>query len=172
MAAKEAASTMKQRFLTWTKEFAVGHSGLDAEHRQLLDAINRVCSAEYAGCAAGELRQLLEQLTISAVEHFKHENTLLRELGCLASALREGVPDARNIINASTVNEHCAEHARALLRLEAIVQTLDGDTKSNRESLGEMLMDWFTGHAVEHDADLRDGLQVYLTHARDAAAWG
>ena len=172
MAAKEAASTMKQRFLTWTKEFAVGHSGLDAEHRQLLDAINRVCSAEYAGCAAGELRQLLEQLTISAVEHFKHENTLLRELGCLASALREGVPDARNIINASTVNEHCAEHARALLRLEAIVQTLDGDTKSNRESLGEMLMDWFTGHAVEHDADLRDALQVYLAYTRNTSAWG
>ena len=33
---------MKQRFLTWTKEFAVGHSGLDAEHRQLVDAIKRV----------------------------------------------------------------------------------------------------------------------------------
>ena len=163
---------MKQRFLTWTKDFAVGHSGLDAEHRQLVDAINRVCSAEYAGCAAGELRQLLEHLTISAVEHFKHENTLLRELGCLADFLREGVPDARNIISASTVNEHCAEHARALLRLETIVHTLDDDPRSDRGNLGEMLMDWFTEHAVEHDADLRDALQVYLTHARDAAAWG
>ena len=161
---------MEQQFLVWTKEYAIGHTGLDAEHRQLVDAINDVCSAECA--AVDDLKPLLGALTILAVEHFKHENTLLRELGCLAAGLQVGPSSIKNIISASAVNEHCAEHARALLQLESIIHTFDRDTESNRGTLGKMLIDWFIAHALEHDADLRDALQVYLTCTREASAWG
>ena len=172
MSRNEVVLTMKPQFLTWTKEYAVGHRGLDAEHRQLVDAINEVCSVEYLGCKVDELRPLLEALTILAVEHFKHENTLLRELGCLATPL-QGTPSAiKNIISLSAVNEHCADHARALLQLESIIRTYEYDAESNRGNLGKMLIDWFTDHALERDADLRDALQVYLAHTRNTSAWG
>ncbi len=172
MSRNEVVLTMKPQFLVWTKEYAIGHTGLDAEHRQLVDAINEVCSVEYAGCKPDELMPLLDALTILAVEHFKHENTLLRELGCLATHL-QGTPSAiTNIICVSAVNEHCAEHARALLQLESIIRTSDCDTESNQGNLGKILMDWFTEHALEHDADLRGALQVYLAHVRSASARG
>jgi hemerythrin len=160
---------MELRFLLWTEEYAIGHTGLDAEHRQLVDAINEVCSARHAGCAADELKLLLETLTMLAVGHFKHENTLLRELSCLATHLQGAAPTIKNIISVSAVNEHCAEHARALLQLESIVRTSDCDTESDRGNLGKMLMNWFTEHALEHDADLRDALQVYRAHTRKAS---
>lgn len=163
---------MELQFLAWTKEYAIGHTGLDAEHRQLVNAINEVCSVEYAGRAVDELRPLLEALTILAVGHFKHENTLLRELSCLATHLQAGSPSIENIISASAMNEHCAGHARALLQLESIIRTFGYDAESNQGNLGKMLMDWFTEHALEHDADLRDALQVYLAYTRDTTAWG
>jgi len=163
---------MEQQFLAWTKEYAIGHTGLDAEHRHLVDAINGVCSAEYAGCAAGELRQLLEALTILTVEHFKHENTLLRELSCLAVRLQGAPSTIKNIISASAVNEHCADHARALIHLESISRAPNSDTESNRGTLGKMLMDWFNKHALEHDADIRDAVRIYLVHTQDTSTWG
>lgn len=172
MSRNEVVLTMKPPFLVWTKEYAIGHTGLDAEHRQLVDTINEVCSVEYAGCKVDELRPLLEALTILAVEHFKHENILLRELGCLTTHL-QGTPLAiKNIISVSAVNEHCADHARALLQLESIIRTSECDRESNRGNLGKMLMDWFTEHALERDADLRDALQTYQAHTRNASAWG
>jgi len=172
MSRNEVVPTMKQPFLVWTKAYAIGHTGLDAEHHQLVDAINEVCSVAYAGCKVDEVRPLLEALTILAVEHFKHENTLLRELGCLATHL-QGTPSAiKNIISVSAVNEHCADHARALLQLESIIRTSDCEMESDRGNLGKMLMDWFTAHALERDAGLRYALQVYLAHTRNTAAWG
>ena len=163
---------MELHFLIWTKEYSIGHTGLDAEHRQLVDAINRVCVVESAGGAADELTSLLDALVILAVEHFKHENSLLRELGCLAAPLQEGLPAIRNVISASAVNEHCAEHARALLQLESIIHISDCDTEAKRGSLGETLINWFTEHALEHDADLRNALQVYLAYRQGASAAG
>jgi hemerythrin len=163
---------MELQFLAWSKEYAVGHTGLDAEHRQLADAINKVCSIECAGCDIDELRPLLEALTIFAVEHFKHENTLLRELDCLATLLQAGRPAIENIISASAINEHCAEHARALLQLESIIHTFDCEAESDRGNLSKMLIGWFTEHALEHDAGLREALQVYLAYSRDASGWG
>jgi hemerythrin len=161
---------MEPHFLIWTKGYSIGHAGLDAEHRQLVDAINRVCVVESAGGAADELTPLLDALVILAVEHFKHENTLLRELDCLAAPLQEGLPAIRNVISASAVNEHCAEHARSLLQLESIMHISGCDTEAKRESLGKTLIDWFTEHALEHDADLKNALQAYLTYTRGASA--
>ena len=162
---------MELQFLAWTDAYAIGHTGLDAEHRQLVDAINEVCSVGYVDCSADELKRLLEALTILAVEHFKHENTLLRELGCLVTRLQGVSLTIKNIVGVSAVNEHCAEHARALLQLESIIRISDCDTESHRGNLGKMLMAWFTAHALEHDANLRDVLQVYLAHTRDASVW-
>jgi hemerythrin len=107
-----------------------------------------------------------------AVEHFKHENTLLRELGYLATRLQGSLSAITNIISVSAVNEHCADHARALLQLESIIRTSDCGAESNLGNLGKMLMDWFIEHALEHDTDLRDALQVYLAHTRNTSAWG
>jgi hemerythrin len=40
---------METPFLPWEDEFAIGHEGLDAEHRRLVDAINEINIAERAG---------------------------------------------------------------------------------------------------------------------------
>lgn len=163
---------MEPHFLVWNEEYSIGHTGLDAEHRQLVDMINQVCAVEQAGGVADELTPLLEALVILAVEHFKHENTLLRELSWLAVPLQEGHPAIKSVISASAANEHCAEHARALLQLQSINRASDCIGNANQSPLGKTLIDWFTEHTLGHDAVLRDALQIYLTCARGAAAWG
>ena len=161
---------METLFLAWTDEYAIGHTGLDGEHRQLVNAINEICSIKCAGYELDQLRPLLEALTIATVEHFKHENSLLRELSIWASGLQADHQAILNIINAAAVNEHCAEHAQVLLRLEAIIDAFYYGADSDRAHLGKALMDWFVEHAVRHDADLRGVFQLYFTESEAAAS--
>ena len=149
--------------ISWTDEYAIGHTGLDAEHHQLVDAINEISSIKYAEYKLDQLRPLLEALTIATVNHFKHENTLMRELCFWASQLPADRRTTLNTMSTAAMNEHCAEHAQALLRLESIIHAFYFGEKSGGETLGKTLMDWFTEHALEHDVDLREVLRVYFT---------
>jgi hemerythrin len=154
----------------WTDAYAIGHAELDAEHRRLVEAINQICDIEHTGEAIHQLGSLLPALTIAAVEHFKHENALMRELSCLAASLQADRPVIADILGASAVNEHCAEHARALLQLESLIRDNYPGADAVRGRLGKMLMDWFTEHALHLDADLRIILRAYFTEISRAAA--
>jgi hemerythrin len=158
---------MKLPFLAWSSEYAVGHTELDAEHRRLVLTINEICSVAHAECAPNRLRPLLEALTIAAVEHFKHENMLMRELSYRVAHLQEDSRAIHAMMSTSAVNEHCAEHARALLELESIIHAYHFGADSDGEKLGKMLIDWFTEHALKHDADLRDGSLALRSHQLD-----
>ena len=61
--------------LKWQDIFAVGHQGLDIEHERMVGFINRIYEAE-ASRAANQLSNLLNALHFTAMEHFRHENSL------------------------------------------------------------------------------------------------
>jgi hemerythrin len=161
---------METLSLPWTDEYAIGHAGLDREHRQLVAAINEICSIKCADDAPDQLRPLLDALTIATVEHFKHENSLLRELSSWASGLQADRQAIPNIMSAAAINEHCAEHAQVLLRLESIIHAFYFGANSDRGHLGKTLVDWFVEHALKHDADLRDVLHAYFTASKASAS--
>ena len=164
------AQQMELPFLPWTGEYAIGHAALDAEHRRLVEVINEVCAFENTGCAPEQLKPLLEALTVATVAHFKNENTVMREISGWASRLDAEHRAAVDMMSAAAVNEHCAEHAKALLELESIIHAFYFGADSDRETLGKTLIDWFLEHALEQDLDLRDLLKVYFSQSQAAAA--
>jgi hemerythrin-like metal-binding protein len=161
---------MELPVFAWSDEYAIGHTELDAEHHRLVEAINQICSIKHAEDTPDQLRPLLETLTIIAVEHFKSENALIREVIFWASDLQESRRTMPDIMSAAAMNEHCADHARALLELETIIHSIYFAARPDRAKHSKMLMGWFAEHALKQDADLREVLRVYSAEFKSAAA--
>ena len=157
---------MELSFLAWTEEYAVGHKGLDAEHRQLAEAVNEICCTEHAEHTQDQLRPLLNALVFATVEHFKHENSVMREFSLCATPSQKNHPVFHKAMSVAAINEHCAEHAQALLGLETIIRAFCSGTDSGQETLGQKLIDWFTEHAINHDGDLKGVFQDYFANAK------
>jgi hemerythrin len=73
-------------FLQWIDAYAVGHEGLDAEHRRLVDIINEIHIAELAGNAK-QVGRLLDVFQEATAEHLGHENVTMREVESRAAQL-------------------------------------------------------------------------------------
>jgi hemerythrin-like metal-binding protein len=144
----------KPRFLDWTEEFAVGHKMLDAEHRRLMEIINDIYNQEDAGQPLDELAALLHSMERIAVDHFRHENSVLR-LELFA------------IIGTAAINEHMAEHAAALTDLQSIAIDLKRGALCHGHALSEKLKHWFIEHSTKYDADLKDSIQIVRNRSVD-----
>jgi hemerythrin len=147
---------MEVPFLAWMDEYEVGHKGLDAEHRQLVATINEIYSAEWAKQTPHQLSLLLDTLKLATIEHFKHENSVMREIGDGAYPSTANGPAFLQAMGDATINEHCAEHAKAFLKLEAIIGAVHSQTDSDEQSLSRNLMNWFIEHATKCDVHLKE----------------
>ena len=141
---------MGDAFLIWEQAYAVGHRGLDGEHRRLVDLIN-----EISGAAAVQLSNLSTALYFASVEHFRHENSVMRDIIGGAYLLADGRMRDLAAINEAAVNDHCAEHARALIELERLLQTSTAAGEWHGRRLASELRTWFIDHAINHDAHLK-----------------
>jgi hemerythrin len=139
----------EEMLLKWQEAFCIGHRQLDAEHRRLLDIINAIHEAETGG-ALTRKAHLLNDLHLTAMEHFRHENALICEI--VAGAY----PGSAACLSEAIANEHRAEHARALIALESLVRL---HALGREKDLALQLMNWFVGHATDQDAQLRAYLQ-------------
>jgi hemerythrin len=61
----------------------------------------------------------------------------------------------------AVVNEHCAEHAQALIELEHMVNVSTDSHELDQRKLADDLRNWFVSHALEHDASLKAFFQTY-----------
>ena len=136
-------STSEIVFLPWCDAFAVGHSALDEEHRALVKLINDVHAVEQVDNSYEKLYALASKLEFATIEHFRHENYVLR------LELAEKLP-------ASQITEHMAEHAVALGDLKSIIRN---HRRRLSSSLSADLKNWFVNHTAGHDAHIREIVQ-------------
>jgi hemerythrin len=135
----------------WRESFAVGHSGLDGEHRRIAALINDIAAGVVAGIGADAFADLLRQLREAAIEHFKNENTILWELRAGTYAGLRDRPRSPPVVKAmaeAAFDEHIAEH-------KAMVTQMDALSELPREALAETLKTWFIDHAIKQDAHLK-----------------
>lgn len=67
----------------WSDLYLTGEEQVDAEHRGLVDIINKVGHLFDQGTPTGEtIERVLDQLAAYAVSHFAHEESLMAEMGC------------------------------------------------------------------------------------------
>jgi len=135
--------------LLWSENLAIGHPGLDTEHRHMLDLINEVITVVGFN---GDPSAQLKTLRGLAVEHVGNENRILWQLQAGTLELLQEHPGMRKILKMmarSRINDHMTEHHGFLARLDVIV-------RNGANTLCEELRGWFLDHALSYDAGLKE----------------
>jgi hemerythrin-like metal-binding protein len=151
---------MESPFLAWGEIFAVGHEGLDAEHRHLIAAINEIHSAQCAKQTFTQLEPRFSALKLAAEAHFKHENSVMRKINTDTITSPEKRTARLKAMSNAVINEHIAEHAQALLKLGSIIHTFKARIDTAEPNLSFDLRDWFIEHAIKRDAHLKAVFQA------------
>lgn len=68
-------------FFVWKDAFRLGLPGVDAEHQQFFEILNRCAQAAREGASPTTVQALLQELATYAANHFRHEEAELDRLG-------------------------------------------------------------------------------------------
>ena len=119
--------------LVWSTSHAVFVAEIDDEHKEIFEAISQIQEALTSHSPVLEIHKLAERLMSCLVEHFAHEERLMR-------AARYG-----------SMRWHQRSHRAARTRVGQFVARLQqGDTTAGRE-LVEYLTYWLPDHACVAD---------------------
>ena len=147
------------RPLIWSEAFAVGHEGLDDEHRRLVALINDLCTpvrTRDTTDIAGRLRAL----TAETNRHLAHETLVLREFRRdLEDPPNRHVPRQLKTTIAAGIEDHVADHTTLRERLAEVTRTVRDGLWAEGTSLCQVVEMWFLDHAVKHDVHIKTMMQ-------------
>jgi hemerythrin len=116
------------RALKWSTSHAVFVTEIDDEHKEIFEAVSDLQKALSGRSAAPDTGKSMERLIVCIVEHFAHEERLMR-------AARYG-----------SMRWHKQQHDNARRRVEQFVPRIEqGDAKAGLE-LVEYLTSWLRDH--------------------------
>jgi hemerythrin-like metal-binding protein len=142
--------------LEWNEAFSVGHPELGAEHRRMVDLIDRLCRHDTAHCPEERIA-LLRDLQELTARHFEHEESVLK-------ALYSATPTDRQTMRetlATAQVSHAAEHRQRLSDLQAMADVVASQplVRTTEHSLCEDLKAWFIDHAIGYEAQIKTIMQ-------------
>lgn len=141
----------------WDPALAVGNATLDAEHRTLIGIIHRLRALmDLSGEQLPGVKPLFDEITAYTVNHFSHEEALMRESGYYRPD--EG-PEAGT--NAQAL-AHLAQHKRFIKDFEVVEQKLASGDLSGRDAVQaeyQRLNTWLVRHIKEKDQLLANFLR-------------
>jgi hemerythrin-like metal-binding protein len=119
-------------YMPWKSSYSVGDDSIDAQHKRIVALVNSLHTSLQTpgGADRGKVKQVLEDLVYYTIQHFDHEERLMRECG---------YPDLDN---------HRALHIR--LRLRTIAMRNNLELVTERDMLG-YVKDWWNNHIMEQD---------------------
>jgi hemerythrin len=136
--------------LVWREHFSVGHTGLDDEHRLMIDAINAICESERADSGGSDPSSRHESLRALSLSHFEHEEAILNTIRSYALT-EPSFPASIELMSEAMLGEHIHDHMQAIEVLNAMISR----SRERGEPLCEDLTAWFVSHAVKYDAHLK-----------------
>lgn len=119
--------------IIWTDDFALGIEHLDAQHRQLIELINRTAEKLESGGEEMEALPLLRELQQYARNHFEAEEVYMSEKGF------PGEP------------EHIKQHQYFISRIMELDARLFNQEDGILHELEEFLNFWLIDHIVIND---------------------
>lgn len=125
--------------IEWRKEFETGIPGVDHEHRELVDLINRLHEHMASGADKARVAEFLGEVFARIAAHFALEESIMRK-----HAYDE-------------YEAHKAEHERLL---DEIRDIMDSASTAYASSLSTVVHDWFVNHFKSKDARLHRMLGV------------
>lgn len=141
-AARQGSSGLVVSF-AWSKSLETGNEQIDAEHKQLLQAVNRLLEACATGKGGDELAGTIDFLTEYTMTHFSHEEGL---------QLRYGYPDYPN---------HKKFHETFIKVVENLSTRLkaEGATPQLITEMNKQLAGWLLNHIKTEDARVAKYIQ-------------
>ena len=136
--------------LIWQDHFSVGHTGLDNEHRSMIDAINAICEGERTDKGGSDLGSRYESLRALSSSHFEHEELVLNTIQSYART-EPSFPGSIEGMSEAMFGEHFQDHGQAIDVLGSLISR----SRENGAPLCEDLTSWFVSHAVKYDAHLK-----------------
>jgi len=127
--------------IRWSDQYSVGVPGLDAQHRQLIDALNELHEAMSAARGQQVLGSLLERLGQYARTHLETEENFLKTHGYPAFA------------------QHKAQHDAYGARVREMQQQLRQGRVAISVSLMAFLKEWWTTHILNADRQYAEFLK-------------
>lgn len=143
-AARSGGGGLVMRF-GWTRDLETGNPQIDAEHKQLIQAINRLLQACAAGNQGEALQEALSFLLQYTKTHFSHEETLQRQYH---------YPDYTN---------HLGYHQAFIPVVEEISARLsaEGPTEQLVRELNQRLGGWLLNHIKTEDAKVAEHIRTW-----------
>ena len=124
--------------LEWREPMRIGHSSIDADHRHLIDIINRFEASPDLAHTEQVARDLLEH----ANNHFSREEVIQKLSGYPLCTL------------------HQIAHQELLGKLKGLIRTFFVEQRSRDPEvvvavMRDLIRDWFIGHVIEMDIKMR-----------------
>lgn len=120
-------------YMEWDTQFETGIPQVDAEHRSLVDTVNRLHDAMKQGRAKAEVAGILDFLADYTGQHFAHEETLMQRHGY------PGYPRHKEI------------HDKLVGQVTGLIGTIQKGEVVLSLDLMDFLQDWLTRHILQED---------------------
>ena len=114
--------------IEWDGSLDIGHELIDAQHRSLVDIINRLHMDRLSGAGREHIRAVLMDLYKYTLFHFGEEEGIMRA-ACYPAAV-----------------EHKAEHEAFIARLDTLASRL----KTGDEQVAADTFNWLVGWLLDH----------------------
>lgn len=143
-------SHTEQRFrpLLWHETFNLGHSVLDARHRQFVELINDIGAAVLLKDPPVPCADLLKALRKGVGEHVREEDTILWELRSGTYEPLRSRPQIPRAMAEAAFDQHIAEHTTMLDHFDVAVL-------ASFDTLCDGLKAWFLDHVTRHESPLK-----------------
>jgi len=122
--------------LAWDKSLEIGHEKIDAQHKSLVELINRVHAASVNGDTQDKIKSIYMELYKYTLYHFNEEEMLM---GRLEYPIR---------------NAHKLEHEAFVKKLDMLsIKSKDKDLQLGTETF-RWLVEWLLDHISVTDKQL------------------
>ena len=116
----------------WSSRFETGIPVIDAQHKTLFEAVNKLADSFKAGTAPAQVKASLDFLVKYTVEHFQTEEKFMKEMGY------------------PKLTSHMADHAQLVAKAQALQAKL-AEGKPVTVEVTTFLADWLKHHINEAD---------------------
>lgn len=119
--------------IEWDQSLSVGVPSLDAQHQKLVQTINALHAAMRVGHARNVVDKVMGDLERYTIEHFAHEERLLRSAGYAQLADQE------------------SSHKAFVAKLKGFKQKLAAGDASVSLEIMNFMRDWLINHIAKSD---------------------
>ena len=130
------------RLLDWKEDFSTGVASADADHRELIDTINRLYAEFGDPDHPRDAASLIADVLTAVAIHFAEEEDLMRSVAYPG------------------FERHKEDHDRLLDELHDMMEAFAGADEPDSVELSLRLEPWFTRHFNSYDAAMIQALDA------------